>query len=279
MTKKEKVDIVSEHIEFIMDMAAIESDKREFTFFCLFSLYQSARIVPRKVSAFDSYLRNTNTRQLATPQGGSLEYYKLYNWTSIESSAYSAKLAAWTPLYLSYTDPMKVNSTIRQQVRNFIKDFALFAAKYHEKVKSSTTSYEDDANIFDFKYIRAAPSRRTTPIEEICYGLMINTGSGSVKGKVRSVSDSKKSNILDGATGVEVAYKIVWRVGEPETVLIPRFAPDASFTRFFSTNAIFNLTFPNTDSGAILQVFFRWFIVGKPQLSGPWSDSLSKRLM
>ena len=274
--EKQKMIIM---LNVLLDEMNIPAKCRTEVIFCLMSLYSGNSIVPFKAYDFNAYLISTDARQLSTPEGSSDKYYVLYNWSDEESAAYHQKKLEWDKLFAKYTDPTGVNSIERDKVRNFIEAFHQFAPKYYGKVKSSDSCTEEDARIFNFKFKRKIRQHRTTKIEEPCYAIIEHTGTCALKGKVRTYSDSKRSCKLKGSSGVEVAIKALWRIGDPPLKGVPQLLPDKTWSYQQFSKAIFDLVFDSEDSGAIVQICCRWFILGKSLFSGPWSETIQIRVL
>jgi hypothetical protein len=198
-------------------------------------------------------------------------------WSAQNSTDWKNFTTAWAALYALYTDPLESTSTIKRKVRTFIKDFAAFAVKPISKSKASDDLVPEDGDIYHF-VITKNPKTPHGAITAECYGTASAAGLGKLRLKAKTLSDAKRASKLKGADGVQFDYLICEAKAEPEIVGVPRVFPDEEYTEKFSKKASFIYDFGISNSGKIVQLFFRWYITGKPELSGPWCQMVIIRI-
>jgi hypothetical protein len=79
-------------------------------------------IIPRTISEFDTYIRNTNKRQLAINTATGNPFWKDYNWTSAQSVAYKDRHDKWVnEVYKAWSTAALRTDLAKKAVPQFIR--------------------------------------------------------------------------------------------------------------------------------------------------------------
>ncbi len=215
--------------------------------------------IPVPIAKFNAYIRNTDDYQLA---GGPPTNATRLGISSTDSATWHTDRGAWDILYAKYIDKNQVTPSVKNNVRNFIRDFRIFAIPLIDIMAASAAATQDDANAFNFVLVAKNPTHRTDQIEDRCYATIISLGGGDIKIKCRTASDTKRSSLAPLADSVQYAWKAGTAAPANET--------DGT-TVATSTKATFILHTGTSSDPRKFYVFVRWFDTKHPELAGPWS--------
>jgi len=169
-------------------------------------------------------------------------------------------------LYTKYSDPLQSTSAVKDEVRNFMKDFKTFAQPLINLMVASPNAKEADAAVFNFVLNRAKATRRNTPIKELVEFTTQPLGGGDMKFSCRTGHDSSRASKAEGADSVQLAFLIA------DTVDVFKATPsDLGMKTEAFTRAQFIFHAGAANVGKRMIVFTRWFNTKHPQLAGPWS--------
>ena len=260
------------------EVASREKQTQIMMFAIIGAMITSSTIVPRRPSEFNSYIQTCNNYQLKVDPVTHIAGFTRMGWSAQNSTDWDSKTTAWIALYTKFTDALQCTSTIKKNVRTFIKDFATFAAKPILKTKGNEGATEEDAKTFHFVLVRKKNSTSNPELTAECFGNAYPAGLGKLRLKVKTFTDSKRASILPGADGMEFDYAIYDTNHAPDVGGIPKIAPDDIYIAKFSKKASIIYDFGIGNSGKIVQIFFRWSVTGKPELSGPWGQMITIRI-
>jgi hypothetical protein len=232
----------------------------------------SDTIIPREIDKFNTYIINTNARQLATNAVTGNPYWTDYGWVVAQSNAYKTNWHdQWVnTVYPKYIDPQTSTGIVKQDTHDFIAGFVGFmdTEKLLEKIKASTIVSETDATIWNFVLERAAPSGPPAKIMTEIFADITGRGHGVFDIHVRAASDASRPSIPRdaGADSVQFSY------GISETAAAAITDPNSKLLqRSISPKAHFEFEAGSENQGKWLVIYFRWYNTSYPAIAGDWS--------
>lgn len=222
------------------------------------------RISPT-IPGFNIYIVNTATYLAAgtpTTNGARL------GLSPTNITDWADKKTYWvSTLYPKYSDPLQSTSTVKGEVKNFMRSFKTFAQPLLNIMAANPNAVEADEAVFNFKTGRAAPSHGTTPISE---GVVCNArpiGGGDFKFSCRTAHDDHRASKAKGADSVQLSYIILESVANASMLN----ADSPGMTKEIFTKAQFTFHAGAANVGKRIAIFARWFNTRHPQLAGSWS--------
>lgn len=222
--------------------------------------------IPLTISEFNNYINNTNTYLHAgSPQNGirlGLVAGDLTEWDT--------RTVYWhDTLFPLYTNELTSSSSVKDNVRIFMKDFREFAQPRIDIMAVDPDATQDDANVLHFVLQRAKPSKPTENIKGKCFASISAIGGGSFDISCRTINDSSRPSKPDGADCVMISFRIV-----SDGKMLPA-GPDDGMTKVVNTKAKFQFDTDPANRGKYLQVYFRWYNTRYPQFAGTWNEAQS----
>jgi hypothetical protein len=259
----------------------------------------SSTRIPENISEFNSYINATDDYQKALdPSGippGATNASRL-GLVSGESTGWTEKRDYWhDTLYPAYNNPITSSSTVKQQVKLFMKDFRTFGNPLLNRMAASGAATSDDEAVFRFVAVRDTVPTERGKIDDIPFGKLIPMGGGEFKIKVRTTSDSTRSSRHPLSDGVEVRWAVVAPTSEAATgagtgadpaptgpgsaaAAPPTVSSDCPNT-IMSPKAIFVLATGEASKNKNLYCFFRWVNQSKPANNGQWSERVQSGIL
>lgn len=231
--------------------------------------------IPREILLFNSYIANTNNRQLATNPVTTKKFWEDYGWTTIQSAAFKSDCHdEWVNnVYPLYSNPVTSTSIVKADTHNFIKNFITFAntEKLLDKIVSCGLANTTDATIWRLKLEKAAPTHHTEKITAQTFAQISTLGRGKFDIHVRAAADASRSSIPReaGADSVQYAWAVVDKPGDGITDL-----NDKLLTRDISRKAHFELDAGSINQSKWLVIYFRWYNTSFPAIAGDWSTMI-----
>lgn len=181
---------------------------------------------------------------------------------------WSTKRVFWRDtLYPKWSNPNTKTTSVNVQVQDFMRGFRTFANPLlNKKISVSDAATQDDAELFNFKLTRKAPSRLSTAITEQCFASIKPLGGGMLRLSCRIQQDTKRASLPEQADAIQVAVKI----GEPP----PAGHKDGTEV-ILLTKATGTHDLGADNAGKTGYAFFRWYNTRYPQFAGPWSVRVS----
>src|SRR6185295_15788608 len=94
--------------------------------------------IPNTIPAFNNYINDTDDRQKANTSVPLIKYFQDYTWTLAEIGEWTTRRTFWRDtLYPKYTNPLTSTSAVKDEVRNFMKDFHTFGNPLLDKIEAS----------------------------------------------------------------------------------------------------------------------------------------------
>ena len=218
--------------------------------------------ISKKPAVFDAYINNTDdSLQLALPVP--VTNVRL-GWPSVNKDDWHDYRLEWEgDLYPIYTDKAKCTSVTREDVKEFIANFRLFANPLLDIAAASTGATSEDAALFNFKIGRKNPTHQTAEMTAKTFMLAEDIGGGKIVFRCRTASDSKRARIPTeiGADSVQFAYMI-------DT--LPT-SPDDCNHIMVSTKSKFTLSNGTSPVRRKLHGYMRWYNTRNPKIAAPWS--------
>jgi hypothetical protein len=230
-------------------------------------------IIPETIPLFNTWIRNTNARQLAINTATTNPYWQDYTWTLAQSNTYKTDWHdKWVnDLFPKWSDPLLKTKEVNQNVETFMKDFAQFVQneKLVDKIKSSGIATNADALTWNFVLVRSEPTVQTDPIDKDLFAEVVAGGRGAIEVEVRAEEDQSRPSIPTdaGADSVQYAWKVF---ATKEETANPNLTPE-EMTRDISTKARFEFDAGFANQGKWLVIYFRWYNTKRPNLAGQWS--------
>ncbi|MBP9152516.1 MAG: hypothetical protein KBF73_09560 [Flavobacteriales bacterium] len=232
--------------------------------------------IPEAILAFNDYINTTDDYQsainpLTVPLGTSNAIRLGLNTN--ESDAWTAKRTYWRDkLFPKYSNPITSSSSVKAEVRNFMKNFRAFANPLLNKMVASGAATSDDGNVFNFVAVRDTTLTARGKMDDIPFVKLAPNGGGEVKIKVRTSTDSNRASRHPLSDGVEIRWAIIIpHFGAAEALALPETSGDCPHS-FISSRAIFTLATGEESKNRNLYCFFRWINLANPSHNGPWSD-------
>ncbi len=231
--------------------------------------------VPETIPEFNEYINNTDDYLLA---GGPPTNRERLGLSVANGTDWSAKRVFWRDtLYPKYIDPLQSTSAVKEQVRNYMKDFSTFARPLLNIMAADPDATSDDEAVFNFVIEPAAPTRSTTPITDSVVYETVSLNGGLVEFTCRPAHDSKHPSKHPMADAIQVAHQIQGGVGNtpgpnptPETEGLPDPNSSAMVKELF-TKSVFIVNFGVMSKGKLALIYLRWYNTKRPDLSGPWT--------
>jgi hypothetical protein len=243
------------------------------------------------------------------PPGTPVYYYTYYGLSSANGSDFNNKYLFWstpvTGLYAQYNNPVTSSSTVKNQVKIWIKAFRAFAAPLLNIIAASANATSDDEAIFNLvlNVNRKKPTHSHTPIADQCFTDWTVSAGGNMKAGSKSAHDSKRHSLAEGADGVQYATMILDDTPEnitnniatavaanlaatnariatptlPVPVPLPIPAappahPDDRTAQVFYSGATHPFSLGASNKGNYLYVWSRWYNSKHPELAGDWNS-------
>ncbi len=231
--------------------------------------------VPEAIPEFNAYINNTDDYLAAgTPTNRERLGLSIQNGTD-----WNTKRVFWRDtLYPKYIDPLQSTSAVKEQVRNFMKEFSEFARPLLNIMVADPDATSDDETVFNFKIERAEPTHSHSPITDSVVYETVSLNGGLVEFTCRPGHDSKHPSKHPDADAIQVAHQLQGGVGNtpgpnpnPEP---PEGLPDPNtqaMVKELFTKAVFIVNFGVLSKGKLALVYLRWYNTKRPELSGPWT--------
>lgn len=224
----------------------------------------SSTRIPRGINFFNSYIVNTNTYLLTGTPNNATRLGLLAS----EQTQWTGFVTQWTPLYAKYTDKKSSRTTvIKDQLLNIIASCVRFDQQVHllDRIAASPVVTIADLEMFNIKSGILQKNTRgayTSSITEPVIPTIIPLGGGSVQVKCYS-NQGVRAGIFPEADAVQYTYTVSDKA--PESV-------DATeLNKEISTRGSFSINLGGGASGKTLFIYFRWYCISNPSLSGPWT--------
>jgi len=194
-----------------------------------------------------------------------------FGWTSSEVAWWHDQrkffLDDVTGLWMKHENPLTRNSSINEQVVEFIKKFHIVANPMLDRAAASPGATIDLSKVFNFKIGRSAPTHPTVPIEGLLYGIYVPLGGGKVKGKMFSDLETHRSalNTAEHSDAVEIAFTF------GETEMTNPYAIGTTHKQF--SKATFTVDMGMNNSNSAVWINQRSINTKHPELDGPWNKA------
>jgi hypothetical protein len=234
-------------------------------------------IIPDAIPQFNTWIRNTNTRQLAINPDTTNPFWQDYGWSIAQSNAYKTDWHdEWVlNLYPKWSNALLKTKQVNADVETFMKNFSNFVEDelLIAKIKASGIASNADAITWNFTLERSEPTVRTEPIATDIVPEVISAGRGKIEVEVRAHADQKRPNIPreDGADSVQYAWKVFATKAETAN---PDLTPD-DMTKDINTKAAFEFDAGFVNQGKWLVIYFRWYNTKHPELAGDWCSMIT----
>jgi hypothetical protein len=230
-------------------------------------------IIPRTIREFDNYIRNTNKRQLTNNTATGNPFWKDYNWSSAQSTAYKNMHDKWVnEVFKAWRDPGLRTDIAKKAVPGFIRGLIDYvkANKLIDKIKTCDVVANADANTWQFVLNRKKCSRKEDAIKQTAHGFEVRETGGRIMCKVRMYGVDGRPRIPreDGADSVQYAWMMMDKRDDP-----PADVDGDAYRKDISTKAIFHFEAGAKSIGRWMAIRFRWYNAKHPRLAGPWSEA------
>lgn len=230
-------------------------------------------IINKEPAKFNTYIINTNARQLAINPVSTNPFFQDYGWTPLQSSSYKTNWRdKWViDMYPKYTDLLLSTSNQKQLTHQFIDDFDTWVheQKLLDKIRASDVFTQTEANIWNMDFVRDTPTKLSAAISAEAFPIVAaGSGTGKFDIRVRTEVDSSRASIATeaGANCVQYAWGVVDAaanaITDPNSNLLQRAT---------STKAHFEFDAGSINQSKWLVIYFRWFNTSYPQYAGGWS--------
>ena len=230
-------------------------------------------IINKEPAKFNTYIINTNTRQLAVNPVTTNPFFQDYGWSVAQSASYKTNWRdKWVnDLYPKYTDPLLSTSNQKTLTHQFIDNFDTWVhdQKLFDKIKASDVFSQTEATIWNIDFVRDTPTRLSAPIAAEAHPIIaVGTGTGKFDIRVRTEADSSRASIATeaGADSVQYAWAVVDKAEDAITDPNSKLLQKAT-----STKAHFEFDAGSENQAKWLVIYFRWFNTSYPQYAGGWS--------
>jgi len=227
--------------------------------------------IPRRIDDFNPYLINTNAYLLS----GVPTNAERLGLLVAETAKWGSFIAAWTPLYIKYSDKKNSRTTaVKDQLMEIINQCVDFDQTSHilDRIASSPNVSIVDMETFNIKkgvLQKTTRSVPTTPISETVIAAVQPLGGGSVS--VKCHNSSSRASIIEDADSVQYVYQV------DDTP--PASADAPGLIKEISTKAAFTLALGAASSAKRLYIYFRWYNTKHPELASPWSAMLTTLIL
>jgi hypothetical protein len=247
--------------------------------------------IPKKLAAFITYIMVVNDYLHLVapgdtdPRGIVLgmtpdDLTKLKNFVTSLISGDPVHPGAWD----LHSKKSTKTSTTRQNMEDIMNEFGDFFRPELNRMAAASNITNGDRDVLNIARPVVSHTKPSTAIAAKCFVDITMLGQCEAKFECRASADANRSGKADGADAVEVAFcslpmvdqkdgdaSILASKVKPRQMMGPSEATDHSI----STKALFTLTFPDSQLGNNLQLFFRWINTKHPDLAGPWSSLFS----
>ena len=230
-------------------------------------------IIPETIPLFNTWIRNTNTRQLDTNPDTTNPYWTDYGWTAAQSGTYKTDWHdKWVnDLYPKWSNPLTKTKEVNENVVKFMKDFAEMVDDelLVQKIKASGIATSADALTWNFVLEKKEPTVRTEKIGKEVFAEITPSGRGVIECEVRADKDESRPSIPreEGADSVQYAWKVFNTKAETADAEL---TPD-EMNKDISTKAAFDFDAGFANQGKWLVIYFRWYNTKNPAIAGSWS--------
>lgn len=223
--------------------------------------------IPRKISDFNDYIRNTDTYLHSPSPSGPVVNWMRLGLTEENAEAWQDNRNAWDVLYAKYIDPNTKTKIVTAQVSEGMDAFRTFAQPLLDIMAVNPNALTQDAVTFNFKIGRSKPTYLSMPIAEQCYVNLTSIGGAMIKFACRTEQqDRRRAALPHEADSVMLAYKI----GDEVPV-----TPNSSTEVKIITRASDMTDMGIENRGKRLYLFARWYNTRYPEFAGPWSEMTS----
>ncbi len=231
----------------------------------------SNTIIPREIEKFNTWIVNTNLRQLAVNGATSNPFWTDYGWTTAQSTAYTTDWRdEWVNnVFPAYSNPLTSTSGVKSDTHQFIDDFVQFMETelLIEKIKSCGLANHDDELVWNMKLEADEKSVHTDKITPEVYAEITTLGRGMFDIHTKAEADMTRSSIPRdaGADSVQFAYIIVDKPSDA-----PMDPNSELLKKDISRKAHFEFDAGSANQSKWLVVYFRWFNTSFPKIAGNW---------
>jgi hypothetical protein len=220
--------------------------------------------VPETIPAFNIYMNTTDAYLQQIDAGSGLPNWQRLGLALANNTDWHNNLLFWRDtLYKKYLDPTLSTSSVKAEVRQFMKDFRKFASPLLVLMAASANATTADELEFRFKRHRRKRTFHTTPISDLCSGNLVHLGGGEFKIICRSTDAEGRPRKADKADSIQIAYSI-GNTTPPN--------PEQGMTKEIFTKCVFVLDAGYAHIGKKIYVYFRWYNTKHPLLAGPWGN-------
>lgn len=225
----------------------------------------SSTRIPRGIINFNAFIINTNGFLLAgNPTNGTR-----LGILAAEQTQWTLFVTQWTPIFAKYIDKKGTRTTvIKDQLHAIIAAAVKFDQQVHmiDRIASSPAVTIADMEMFNIKkgiLQKTSRGMYTSSITETVIPSIMPLGGGTVQVKCYS-NQGVRAGILPDADAVQYTYM----VGEKA----PDSADASELNKEVSTRGTFSLNLGGAAAGKTLYIYFRWYCITTPSLSGPWTS-------
>ena len=233
---------------------------------------EQTSIISKEPATFNTYIINTNARQLAINPVTTNPFFVDYGWTPLQSSAYKTDWRdKWVnDIYPKYIDPLQSTGNQKLLTHQFINDFDIWVheEKLLDKIKASDVFTQTESTIWNIDFERDIPTPLSAPITAQIFASVAGRGMGKFDIRVRETQDSSRASVAReaGANCVQFAWGVI---DEPENAITD--PNDKLLQKATSTKAHFEFDAGSENQARWLVIYFRWFNTSYPQYAGGWS--------
>ena len=276
--------------------------------------------ISKSPKVFDTDITTGDDHLLAIEPTSGLPYWQHLGLSSANATDWHNKRVFWdtplTGLHDLYINPVTSTSVVKENVKLFIKNFRTFANPLLNIIAASPNATANEEKIFHLVLTanRKKPTHTHTKIADQCFTTWSGEGAGSKKAASRSLHDSKRASLAEGADGVQYAYVIMdenpktiaartaaivsanekaavaARMASPAPPVpapvpeptplpqpVPQHPDDGTKQEFFS-GATHQFSFGADKEGKWLCAWSRWFNSKHPELAGDWNEMQTVRI-
>ncbi|MDZ4844330.1 MAG: hypothetical protein SH857_02145 [Chitinophagales bacterium] len=225
--------------------------------------------IPKKISDFNDYIRNTDMYLHSPSPSGPVVNWLRLGLTQEYADAWQDSRIAWDVLYAKYINPNTRTKVVTTEVQEGMEIFRAFAQPLLDIMAACPAALVQDAETLNFKIGRSDPTHPHLPIGNPCLMSLASVGGGRIRFSCRAEIESKRAALPAEADCLEVAYKIGG--------IVPANPFDGT-SNYFVTRASDVRDFGVENAGQVLYVFARWNSMRHPELAGVWCPMNTVRL-
>ena len=233
--------------------------------------------IPETLPKYNVYIVNADNHLNSIPKGESIKRGLTLGLNAEDLNQLNKFRRQWRTddsdkpgVYEIHTNPQTKGKYSRINVLNHMNEFGKFFRPLLNIISANLKITSNDRLILNITQTKSKYKRRTSPIKEGCFPTVRHLGGSWIEFGFRSEDSSSRPKKPEGASAVEIAYRLdPPPSGNENKHLISN--PEDGTTKIYYTKAIFPYEFGEDNIGCYLQYYCHWINHTHPNLNGPWT--------